>query len=370
MNLETSSSLSSSPALIARQGALHELKPVIEKIKADEVGPILVLTDRFFSDSEYIATALEDLDSFERVVLEPGEPTTDLIDSIVGRVLSKGILPSVIIAIGGGAALDSGKAVSVSLTNPGGSANYQGWNLLTSKGIPKIGVPTMLGTGAESSQTAVLLNPSTGLKLGQNSQFVSFDYVLIDFNLTKSVPLSRGMVNASDAYFHAFEILSGQFRNPFSDALAQLTLTEIRKVFSSKDFFNETTQFSLSVASFFGGLALTGGYVGLIHPLSAVIGQQLGVPHTSANVLALMGLKDFYKDAHEEISSILDLGVLDLPRNVVPRLTELNAKSMRTRTLVHTKPLENALGTSYGDILSITEFEKIKEEILRFLVTN
>ena len=87
-----------------------------------------------------------------------------------------------IIGIGGGSTLDIAKAVSVMLTNKGKTSNYQGWDLANKKGVYKIGIPTISGTGAESSRTCVLINSKTKIKLGINSNYSLFDQIMNSLN--------------------------------------------------------------------------------------------------------------------------------------------------------------------------------------------
>ena len=120
----------------------------------------------------------------------------------VGAVL--GFL-SGIIGIGGGTLLDMAKAVSIMLTNEGEAKDYQGWDLVKSPGIFKIGVPTLSGTGAETSRTCVLTNYDTGVKLGMNSHHSVFDVLVLDPNLSQTVPKDQFFYTAMDTYIHCVE---------------------------------------------------------------------------------------------------------------------------------------------------------------------
>ena len=96
--------------------------------------------------------------------------------------------PVAVIAIGGGSTLDTVKAVSNLLNNPGVAEDYQGWDLVKNPGIYKIGVPTISGTGAEASRTCVMTNYKKNLKLGMNSEFTIYDQLILDSDLSKTVP--------------------------------------------------------------------------------------------------------------------------------------------------------------------------------------
>ena len=101
------------------------------------------------------------------------EPTTDYVDQLTDQVQQSGKHPASIVGIGGGSTMDLAKSVSLMLTNPGGSATYQGWDLIQNPAVHHVGIPTISGAGAEASRTAVLLGPEK--KLGINSDYTVFD---------------------------------------------------------------------------------------------------------------------------------------------------------------------------------------------------
>ena len=83
------------------------------------------------------------------------EPKTKLVDALVTQI--KGAMarqPAGIIGIGGGSAMDLSKAVSVMMTNPGSSAEYQGYDLPKIPSLYHAAIPTLSGTGAEVSAPA------------------------------------------------------------------------------------------------------------------------------------------------------------------------------------------------------------------------
>ena len=83
------------------------------------------------------------------------EPSTELINKLRDDLVEEG-LPSGLVAVGGGITLDTVKAVSNLLGNNGKAEDYQGWDLLKKKGVYKIGIPTVSGTGAEIQGRAFL----------------------------------------------------------------------------------------------------------------------------------------------------------------------------------------------------------------------
>jgi len=79
--------------------------------------------------------------------------------------------------MGGGSTMDYTKAILNLNTNGGKTAEYQGWDLVKVPSIFKIGIPTISGTGTETTRTCVMTNTASGLKLRMNSDFTVFDHV-------------------------------------------------------------------------------------------------------------------------------------------------------------------------------------------------
>ena len=159
------------------------------------------------------------------------EPTTEGIDQLVAQVREKcEQIPCALVGVGGGATLDTAKAVANLLTNGGKAEDYQGWDLVKKPGVYKIALPTLSGTGAEATRTCVMTNKRTGLKLGMNSDYTVYDQVIFDPDLTATVPRDQYFWTGMDAYIHCIESLSGHYRNAIGDAFSP-NLALCREVF-------------------------------------------------------------------------------------------------------------------------------------------
>lgn len=292
------------------------------------------------------------------------EPTTDYVDKMVKEIRESSLEPpSTIIGLGGGSTMDVAKAVSVCLTSNRPSADLQGWDLVSNPAIPKIAIPTIAGTGAEASRTAVLTHSENGLKLGINSDYSRFDAVVLDPVWQYSVPKDLFFRTVMDAFFHAHEILTGSYRNVFSDQLAEQAIRNIESIFDEDEFRIQNVAMRALNASFFSGLALTSSYVGLIHPLSAAIGVQHDLPHSLANLVALNGLRSQYPEAFKQVHK---WGIkVDYQ---IPRLSEVSKKapdveSLLSETKKHGLPLENFYGPDWSEHVTYELFEEILEKI-------
>jgi 3-deoxy-alpha-D-manno-octulosonate 8-oxidase len=182
------------------------------------------------------------------------EPTTDYVDQVVESIRSgPRPRPSCLVGIGGGITMDICKAVSNLLGNDGRAQDYQGWDLVKRPGVFKVAVPTISGTGAEASRTCVLTNPRTKLKLGMNSDHTVFDFVVMDPNLTRTVPRDQYFFTGMDAYIHCMESLAGSHRNAIGDAYSRETLRMCKDVFLAQDMMDDRCREQLMVASYLGG---------------------------------------------------------------------------------------------------------------------
>ena len=151
------------------------------------------------------------------------EPKTSQIDELKFKILKnkKGVKPKLIVAIGGGSTLDVGKSLSILFNNEGSAEKYQGWDLVKNKGIYKIGIPTIAGSGSEASRTAVLT--STIKKMGINSDFSMFDSIILDPMLLKTVPKDLFIYSAMDCFIHCVKA-SMELLNELSESIAEKAL--------------------------------------------------------------------------------------------------------------------------------------------------
>jgi len=341
-------------------GAFSETANLIEKKrlsaekKGDQIG-IVFLVDHFFREHKGILSKLNCLqgDAVEFIETDT-EPTTDGIDMLTLKLRNDGFTnPAAIVGMGGGVTMDHAKAVSNLLANGGSAAQYQGWDLLTLPGIFKIGIPTISGTGAEATRTCVMTNSDTGLKLGMNSDFTVFDHVIMDPDLSKTVPRDQYFFTGMDAYIHCIESMAGQYRNAMGDAYCRETINLCRQVFLSDDMQNISNRERLMVASYLGGCAIATSYVGLIHPLSAGLSVVLGIHHCIANCIVMGAMEDYYPKEYDEFWEMSDRQGIVVPKGLCNDLDEATYNALFKAAIMHNKPLTNALGENYQSIMTI-----------------
>ena len=353
---------------------LHELNKLLNDKDYQIAGVPINRKTRLLVIDDFLAETIDknihatgDVEIFHRVGVEP---TVEEVDGAIIELKRRNIEISCVIAIGGGSTLDFGKAISNLLTNSGKASDYQGWDLLKNRSIPKIGVPTLFGTGSETSRTCVMLNSEKKLKLGMNSKYSMFDLIIIDSSLSLTASLKQIFFTGMDGYFHALEILRGRDRFLITDNLAksslELSKDSLESILVDKDC--KSAQEGLALSSFFGGIALANGTVGLIHPISAALSVVFGVNHGEANCLAATALTPYYPEDSPFIIGTINRFVkaagYTSPLNV--ENIEMCMDDLIRASIIHRKPLENHLGPNWRTILTDEELEKIFTNVAKF----
>lgn len=336
------------------EGGLADLPRFLAARRTQDEGSVVFFIDEFFKTQPDTISNLGICPNDETVfVATKDEPSTDAVDQIVASLRAKGITrPSAIVGMGGGITMDVSKAASNLLTNDGNAADYQGWDLVRVPGIYKIAIPTLSGTGAEATRTCVMTNKRTGLKLGMNSDFTVFDQIIMDPALTATVPRNQYFYTGFDAYIHCVEALAGSYRNAIGDAYSRETINLCRQVFLEDDMMSSLNRERLMVASYLGGCAIATSYVGLVHPFSAGLSVVLGLHHCVANCIVMRAMQPFYPNEYDEFWKMVEKQNVHIPEGVARNLSDEQYEQLFASTVIHQKPLTNALGESYGAVLT------------------
>ena len=342
------------------KGSLAQLAEILEPLReATPDGPAIFFLDHYFERHGALLSELPVYEWDMRVFVDTSrEPSCESVDMYSDRVKQflRGRKPCALIALGGGSTMDTCKCVGNLLTNPGCAADYQGFDLVKNPAPYKIAVPTISGTGSESSRTGVMLNAEKGLKLGMNSDYSMFDQVILDPDLSASVPRDQYFFTGIDTFMHCFESLDGSYRNTVVDSQSEHVIAMCEKIFLSDDMMAEPMRELLMIASYQGGQAA--GFVGVVHPLSAGLSVVLGMPHGLANCYALSVLDDIYPEQYALFKKMMGKQGIVLKKGICANLAAEQYDRLYEASIVHEKPLVNKLGPKYRDILT-------KEDVIR-----
>jgi len=229
------------------------------------------------------------IDSLKRSGVAPynfsvaGEPDVETIQ--IGVTEAKTHSCELVISIGGGSAIDTGKAIAALLTNPGDLFDYleivgKG-KALETRPAPFIAIPTTAGTGSEVTRNAVLASTQHRVKVSLRSPLMLPRVALTDPELTYDLPPAITASTGMDALTQLIEPFVCSRANPITDAICREGLHRAARslpvVFHHSS--NANAREDMSLASLFGGMALANAGLGAVHGFAGPLGGMFSAPH-------------------------------------------------------------------------------------------
>lgn len=335
------------------RGSFAQLGEIVEEHRKENDCFMLYLVDHYFKGKELekrIPATGNDIVTFFDV--DPEEPTTTHIDTLRDRVKNSKGIPAAVIGIGGGSILDLAKAVSLMFTNEGSSVKYQGLNLIKKPGVYHIGVPTISGTGAEVSMTAVLTGPEK--KLGLKCEWTVFNQVVLDPDLIATVPRDKWFYTGMDTYIHCIESRDGILNNAYSTAYGDQALALCRDIYlGAKSGQTKENDEKLMVASLMGGLSLTYSEVGIVHAMSYGLSKILGEKHCYANCVAFQHLGDYYPAGVKEFGEMTKKHNIQLPKGISKNWSEDTVAAMANVSIKLEHMWNHAIGLDWKSKITL-----------------
>ena len=342
------------------RGSFNQLGEILAPNRKGDA-PMIFLVDHFFEGKPLVQRI--PLNGKDKIVFADvtHEPKTKQVDALAASLREEFGTVSGIVGIGGGSTMDLAKAVSLMMTNPGSSADYQGWDLVQQAGVYKVGIPTLSGTGAEVSRTTVLTGPVR--KLGMNSDFTPFNQIVLDPDLAKDAPANQRFYTGMDCYIHCIESLEGTYLNEFSKSYGEKALDLCRKVFVEKNTWDDESDEQLMMASFAGGMSIAYSQVGVAHAVSYGLSYLLGTKHGIGNCIVMNHLEEYYPAGVEEFKFMVQKNNIEIPVGICAGLSDQDFNTMIDISL-SLKPLwENALGKNWETIMTRQKLRALYEKL-------
>lgn len=214
------------------------------------------------------------------------EPTVETALAGVSAAREQGC--DLVIGIGGGAAIDAGKAIAALAINSGHPLDYlevigKG-QTLSQPPLPYIAIPTTAGTGAEVTRNAVLASPEHRVKVSLRSPLMLPRLALVDPELTYSMPPEVTATTGMDALTQVLEPYVSVRANPLTDALCREGMARaarsLQRAYAQPD--DAAAREDMALASLFGGLALANAALGAVHGFAGPLGGMYPIPHGAA----------------------------------------------------------------------------------------
>jgi 3-deoxy-alpha-D-manno-octulosonate 8-oxidase len=344
------------PRVVFGNGCFDQLGDILLPKRKNSEAPVIYLIDDVFENTSLVSRIpllFNDKIVFISADEEPKTLQVDTLVSIIKEEFQE--LPSGIVGIGGGTLLDLSKAVAIMLTNAGSASKYQGWDLVSKPSIYHVGIPTVSGTGAEVSRTTVLLGPNR--KLGINSDYTTFDQVLLDPDLTKGVQKEQWFYTGMDCYIHCIESLNGTYLNAFSQSYGEKALELCKEVFLGSLSQTEARD-KLMMASWHGGMSIAYSQVGVAHALSYGLSYVLGIKHGIGNCLVFQHLEEYYPEGVALFHKMMNHHQIVLPSGICRDLSEKDMNTMISVSMSMEPLWENAMGPGWKTKVN---YDKLKE---------
>ena len=216
----------------------------------------------------------------------------------------------VIIALGGGSAMDCAKGVGARVARPNKPLpKMKGILRVLHKLPPLIAIPTTSGTGSEATAAAVISNPETHEKYSVSDPVIIPHYAVMDPSLTVGLPKHITSTTGMDALTHAVEAYIGSenTRNTKKYAIeaTQLIFKYLKRAYDNGQDMEARNQ--MQKASLLAGMAFTRAFVGYVHAIAHTLGGFYGVPHGLANAVILPHVIEAYGEkAYRKLAELAD----------------------------------------------------------------
>ena len=295
MNAQTVKQFSLPPNTHIGAGAIGCIGELLIELKAQRV---FIVIDEVVERLGLAAPMFRSLDHAQlhyTVFKQPvGEPESDVVErGVMACVQSSS---NALIAIGGGSAIDSAKAIAVLAANPSLKVS----DLLNPANIvqrrmPMVAVPTTAGTGSEATNVTVITDSRSHQKQVIAHPVLIPDIALIDACLMIQLPPAFTAATGVDALTHAIEAYVAKNATPLTRALAYQALRMIGQSLSLATGCGENiaAREDMALASYMAGVAFSNAGLGLTHAMSHQLGARYHIGHGVANAIMLPSVMNF-----------------------------------------------------------------------------
>lgn len=277
--------------------ALEELRDVLKKKRA------FVVTDKFLYQNGYTKAVTDKLDEMgiSHSVFFEVEPDPTLASAKAGVKQIEAFGPDVIIALGGGSAMDAAKIMWLLYEHPKADFMDMAMRFIDIRkriyNFPKLGekayfiaVPTTAGTGSEVTPFAVITDEASGIKYPLADYELMPKMAVVDADLMMNAP--RGLTAASgiDAVTHALEAYASVCATEYTDSLA-IGALKILFEYLPRAYENgagdPAAREKVANAATMAGMAFANAFLGVCHSMAHKLGSFHHLPHGIANALMI-----------------------------------------------------------------------------------
>ena len=276
------------PRILFGDGTFSDLPDMIKSFGGKHV---LFLTDPGIMKAGFGQKAMDMMKAagltFVAYTEVEANPTDVMMDKIMAQIGGQKF--DVIVSLGGGSPIDTGKGVNILLNNPAPISQYDGFHKVQNPGMPLICIPTTAGTGSECSSVDVITNTKAKKKMVILGKNVAANLAICDPELTYGLPPRLTAATGMDALAHAMESYISKIASVMAqvDALRAMDLIYNNLLNVYKNPNDKEARYNMMLGATTAGKAFGNTDLGMCHTMSMPLGAFYGISHGDANAICL-----------------------------------------------------------------------------------
>ena len=312
---------------------------------------VLVVTDKSLVTcgvTKKVTDVLDDA-NIEYTVYSEVKPNPTVKNVQDGVEVCKTFDADVIVAVGGGSAMDTAKGISIIMTNPdrGDVVSLNGLSNTKNKGLPMIALPTTHGTAAEVTINYVITDEERKIKMVCVDPHDIPVLAIVDSELMETLPKATAAATGLDALTHAVEGYITKGHNIMADMFhmkaIELIFANLAKAVNEKD---AKAIENMALAQYIAGMGFSNVGLGIVHSMAHQLGAVYDTPHGIANAILLPTVMRFNGEVCAErfkeilanlgVASASDLTDIEAVEMFVGNIQELSREVGVTQTVKDT----------------------------------
>lgn len=236
------------------------------------------------------------------------DPTYEQVDAGLAVLKAEGC--DVLLAVGGGSAMDCAKVIAARATSDEDPHRWEGLGKVKHDPLPIYAIPTTAGTGSEGTAGAVVKDAATLRKSVMSGAGLLPRATALDPSLMLGLPPHITAATGMDALTHAIEAYIGVWErgNRRADARAAVRLVFHNLPTAYRNGSDLAAREGMALAAYYGGMAINQVFVGSVHAIAHQIGGRYGIPHGLANALVLPHVLEYCREEAQQ--PLAELAVL------------------------------------------------------------
>lgn len=276
------------------RGAIRLLPAELKKMG---IRRALIVTDRFLYESgaaDRVGEALLEGDVEYAVYYQvQPNPTVAVVNECIEA--ARALQVDLLVAVGGGSAIDTAKAVSIVTANGGRVEDYEGQGKSHVAGIPIVAVNTTAGTGSEVTSFYIVTDPVKHSKMAMVDTNCMVWIAVNDVDFMMSMPPKLTAATGMDALTHAIEALLARRATPYTDKDALWAMETVYRYLPAayENGQDEEARTMMAYAEHAAGMAFSNAGLGMVHAMAHALGGTYNLPHGVCNAVLLPYVLEF-----------------------------------------------------------------------------